>query len=67
MSNLKDLLISKIGPYTPQVVTAPDGSVYSKLGIGSLDYVWIFSAILIIVGFIGFILIVKSVLTSLVR
>lgn len=67
MSNLKDILISKIGTYQPQFITQLDGTIIYPMGIGSLDYAWLFSALMIVIGLIGFILIAKSIITAVIR
>lgn len=49
---IKEILIMIVGEYTPTL--SPDGEVLG--GIFSLDFAWIFGALLVIIAFISVVL-----------
>ena len=67
MNNIKEILIHLIGEYVPRTPIIDSLGNVHYTGLISIDYPWVFSAILLIVTFISIVSIVKSVLTAIVR
>lgn len=72
MNNVKSTMIDIIGEYQPTVTTSAsvsvdDGSFVPSDGIGSIDFVWILSAILLIVCVGGLISLFRALITGLLR
>lgn len=58
---MKEVIISLLGEYTP--VVNEDGSPIG--GLASLDYEWLLGAVCFVVGLIGIILLLRTLLNKL--
>ena len=66
-TNIKDSLLSLVGDYVPSTYLDLEGRTCVYDGIASLDFVWLCSALLLIVAFYVIFRIVGSVLSSIMR